>query len=97
LRLPVEKAGSEIAWKWEGKPMAYERKTPKRGPRDEERALLEAMLWGPVPVAEGPLGRCLKRGWCRPAAHLALADAKPTFELTEEGRALILVALQRAA
>jgi hypothetical protein len=79
--------------------MPYERKTPKRGPRDEERALMEAMLWGPVPVTEGPLGRCLKRGWCRPVSQdsLAQGEALPTFELTEEGRMLVLAAMQRAA
>jgi hypothetical protein len=79
------------------KTMAYARKTPKRGPREDEVALLETMLWGPVPVAAGPLGRCLKRGWCKPfGAVLELVGSKvqhavePQFELTEEGRSLIL-------
>jgi hypothetical protein len=79
--------------------MPYERKTPRRGPRDEERALLEAMLWGPVTIAEGPLGRCLKRGWCQPSSReaLVMGEAPPTFELTEEGKALILSSKRQAA
>jgi hypothetical protein len=45
--------------------MAYRRRMPRRGPRPEELALLKLLESGPTPVLDGPLGRCMKRGWRR--------------------------------
>jgi len=61
--------------------MSYTRKTPKRGARPEEVALLVSLLESPRVVESGPLGRCLKRGWCtwisaearRPKSHVPVA------------------------
>jgi hypothetical protein len=45
--------------------MGFERKTVIRAPRPAELALLEQLARkGPSAVLHGPLGRCLKRGWC---------------------------------
>ena len=44
--------------------MPYDRKTPKRAPRPDEIDLLISLLDKPRVVDSGPLGRCLKRGWC---------------------------------
>lgn len=37
----------------------------RRGPRPEELALMNLLRAGPRAVSEGPIGRCVKRGWCR--------------------------------
>ena len=44
--------------------MAYARKTPKRSARPDEIIFLRSLVENPRIVEEGPLGRCLKRGWC---------------------------------
>jgi hypothetical protein len=62
---------------------------PPRRPRPEELDLLATLLDGPLPISSGPLGRCLKRGWCRTVHHAAGSSQTPRFALTETGRALL--------
>jgi hypothetical protein len=38
---------------------------PKRAPRPGEIALLASLAAGPRVLTSGPVGRCLKKGWCR--------------------------------
>ena len=42
----------------------YQRKQPRRSPRDNEIELLSELARGPRVVTRGPLGLCLKKGWC---------------------------------
>lgn len=66
---------------------------PRRGPRIEEIALMQLLASGPRAVTEGPIGRCVKRGWCR----ALVIDAPKTpgsvpgivFALTDAGRTLL--------
>jgi hypothetical protein len=76
--------------------MAYRRKSPRRAPRTDELQLLARLLDGPRPLSGGPVGRCLKRGWCqivRPAqingagqesAH-AILSGPVLYRLTAKG------------
>lgn len=65
------------------------RTVPRRGPRPEEIALMRRLAAGPRAVSEGPIGRCVKRGWCR--AEVAEAGRRTTvlFALTDAGAKLI--------
>ncbi len=77
--------------------MAYQRRSPPRALRNAEMALLLQLADGPKAVADGPLGRCLKRGWCRLAGPMPNSwkdvgrenGEAPCFELTEAGRAIL--------
>ncbi|WP_237479687.1 hypothetical protein [Lichenibacterium dinghuense] len=66
---------------------------PRRGPRAEEIALMRSLAAGPRAVTEGPIGRCVKRDWCRAVVTETGEGAARTstvlFALTEIGRALI--------
>lgn len=63
---------------------------PRRGPRPEEVALMRNLAAGPRAVTEGPIGRCVKRGWCRAVmAEGGARGAAVSFALTDLGRALI--------
>jgi hypothetical protein len=66
---------------------------PRRGPRAEEIALMRSLAAGPRAVTEGPIGRCVKRDWCRAvvveAGEGAARVSTVQFALTEMGRALI--------
>ncbi len=66
---------------------------PRRGPRAEEIALMRSLAAGPRAVTEGPIGRCVKRDWCRAVVEESGEGAARTstvlFVLTEMGRALI--------
>ena len=66
---------------------------PRRGPRPEEIALMRLLAAGPKPMTSGPIGRCVKRGWCRAwMAEEADGPQRHTvvlFLLTDAGRALI--------
>ena len=66
---------------------------PRRGPRAEEIALMRSLAAGPRSVTEGPIGRCVKRDWCRAVVTETGEGATRTstvlFALTEIGRALI--------
>ena len=66
---------------------------PRRGPRAEEIALMRSLAAGPRAVTEGPIGRCVKRDWCRAVVVESGEGAGRTstvlFALTEMGRALI--------
>ena len=64
---------------------------PRRGPRADEITLMHDLAAGPRTVTEGPIGRCVKRGWCR--ALVVDRDeglgSRIVFALTDAGRALI--------
>ena len=66
---------------------------PRRGPRAEEIALMRSLAAGPRAVTEGPIGRCVKRDWCRAvvveAGEGAARTSTVVCALTEIGRALI--------
>lgn len=62
-----------------------------RPPRSEEVALIRQLSRGPKKIVEGPIGRCVKRGWCRILME-PTPDGKSTvalYETTEEGRAFL--------
>jgi len=44
--------------------MTYVRRTPRRSARPDEIRLMRELAAGPKIIDRGPLGRCLKRGWC---------------------------------
>ena len=47
--------------------MTYVPRAPRRPPRSDEVALLRAIAAQPSSLADqGPVGRCVKRGWCEP-------------------------------
>ena len=50
----------------------YQRKRNPRAPRKTEIAFLQMLAGGPQPATRGPLGQCLKHGWC--IKHEADAD-----------------------
>ena len=66
---------------------------PRRGPRSEEIAVMRLLATGPKPMTSGPIGRCVKRGWCRPVMVDAVEGTgrgpQVLFALTDAGRALI--------
>lgn len=79
--------------------MAYVRKSAPRGPRPEELEFLRSLALGPRAVSRGPVGRCLKRGWCeRVEAHEIDPSSQDPIgagmvvSLTEAGRALLRTA-----
>jgi len=70
--------------------MAYERKRPKRGPRAEERLFLLSLRAGPQRIEAGPLGRCLKKGWCAFVDEAATSGGAPRLVgLTAAGRTML--------
>lgn len=74
----------------------YQRKKPRRGPRHNEIEFLRELARGPRPVIRGPLGLCLKRGWCArtPSDGVGSSDLNgpDLYAITREG----LDALRRA-
>ena len=66
---------------------------PRRGPRAEEITLMRSLAAGPRAVTAGPIGRCVKRDWCRAVVvdegEGAARRSTVLFALTELGRALI--------
>ena len=66
---------------------------PRRGPRAEEIALMRSLAAGPRAITSGPIGRCVKRDWCRAVVveegEGAGRRSAVLFALTEMGRALI--------
>lgn len=74
-----------------GRPPAQLR--PRRGPRPEEIVLMRSLAAGPRAVTSGPIGRCVKRDWCRAVVvddgEGAGRRSTVLFALTEMGRALI--------
>ena len=66
---------------------------PRRGPREEEIALMRSLAAGPRAVSSGPIGRCVKRDWCRAVVieegEGAARRSTVLFALTDMGRALI--------
>src|SRR5215211_5067056 len=46
--------------------MTYVQRARRRPRRSDEVALLRAIAAQPLSLAEGPVGRCVKRGWCEP-------------------------------
>lgn len=45
-----------------------------RSPNKAELALLRWLAAEPRPVTMGPVGQCVKRGWCRPAFKHVVED-----------------------
>ena len=74
----------------------YQRKKPRRSPRDNEIEFLSELARGPRAVIRGPLGLCLKRGWCArtPSDGAGSSDLNgpDLYAITPEG----LDALRRA-
>ncbi len=66
---------------------------PRRGPRAEEISLMRSLATGPRAVTAGPIGRCVKRDWCRAVVveegEGAARRSMVLFALTDMGRALI--------
>ncbi len=66
---------------------------PRRGPRAEEISLMRSLAGGPRAVTSGPIGRCVKRDWCRAVVvedgEGAARHSTVLFALTEMGLALI--------
>jgi len=66
---------------------------PRRGPRAEEIALMRSLAAGPRAVTAGPIGRCVKRDWCRAVVvdegEGAARRSTVLFALTDLGRAFI--------
>lgn len=64
-----------------------------RPPRRSELAILTALLDGPKPIREGPIGRCVKRGWCavRMETQAGTGGGKIVvlYELTSDGHDLL--------
>lgn len=48
-----------------------------RAPNKGEFALLRWLAAEPRPVIIGPIGQCVKRGWCRPAFKHVVEDGLP--------------------
>ncbi len=63
--------------------MAARPVSARREPRREELVLLERLLDGPLAIIDGPLGRCLKRGWCR----RIVAGARPVDDPSHDREA----------
>ncbi|HEX4765490.1 MAG TPA: hypothetical protein VH414_04350 [Lichenihabitans sp.] len=69
------------------------RSTTRRGPRQAEIALMRTLLGGPRQISAGPIGRCVKRGWCRalivdPPKEIR-GGVSVLYVLTDAGRALL--------
>ncbi|RYB02717.1 hypothetical protein [Lichenibacterium ramalinae] len=66
---------------------------PRRGPRAEEITLMRSLVAGPRAITSGPIGRCVKRDWCRAVVveegEGAGRRSTVVFALTDMGRALI--------
>ncbi len=65
----------------------------RRGPREAELALMRTLLDGPRRISSGPIGRCVKRGWCRalivdPPKEIR-GGVSVLYVLTDAGRALL--------
>ena len=57
-----------------------------RAPLERELNFLESLAQGPRTVVEGPLGRCLKRGWCaRVSPNNDDASHPAIYAITPEG------------
>ena len=68
-----------------------------RAPRGNELQLMATLRDGPKAITVGPIGRCVKRGWCRIDLHTAAGKAVVIFDLTETGRAVLRVAQEAAS
>jgi hypothetical protein len=66
---------------------------PIRPPNKAELALLRWLAVEPRPVLMGPIGQCVKRGWCKPAfKHFVedgLSKTVAIYFVTSLGRRLI--------
>ena len=65
----------------------------QRSPRPEEIAVLRLLAGGPRIVSAGPIGRCVREGWCRVIVDETSEGPRRRtiviFDLTETGRDLI--------
>lgn len=68
-----------------------------RAPRSEELRLMESLRDGPKPVRAGPVGRCVKRGWCSVTLGTPAGEAIVLYSLTEAGRVLLDALTEDAA
>ena len=60
-----------------------------RQPRPTELQLLASLRDGPKPITAGPIGRCVKRGWCRFEITWCHSTATVLYSLTVEGCAVL--------
>jgi hypothetical protein len=69
--------------------MPYQRKQPRRGPRENEIEFLRELACGPKAAGKGPLGLCLKRGWCAQILNDGASSSDTTgavlYTITAEG------------
>lgn len=56
-----------------------------REPRRTELQLLASLRGGPKAITEGPVGRCVKRGWCDFEIVDTEGKAVVLYSLTDEG------------
>jgi len=68
---------------------AYQRRSMPRSPRREELDLLLLLADGPRALVQGPIGRCLKKGWCCMVSAQESANAELLYTLTSQGRRLL--------
>lgn len=62
----------------------------QRPPRPSEIALLRELLKGPQSLAQGPVGRCAKRGWCQVDVNDdGNGRARARFRITEKGLSIL--------
>lgn len=68
----------------------------RRAPTPAELALLKWLAAKPRPVTVGPIGSCVKRGWCGPRPAVIEDDDGPrpgiVYVLTEAGSHLVQLA-----
>ncbi len=62
-----------------------------RAPRPEEVRLLRSLEASPRQLTEGPVGRCVKRGWCEVVIEPSLgrAGTQVLYGITDAGRRLV--------
>jgi hypothetical protein len=81
-------------------PVRYQRKQPRRGPRESEIEFLRELACGPRAVRKGPLGLCLKRGWCARTPSDGARSSDTTgavlYTITPEGLEALRQATERA-
>lgn len=68
--------------------MLYKRKGSARGPRPGELRFLRSLASGPRAVVDGPVGRCIKQGWCARVVGDEMSSGL-VVALTPTGRSIV--------